>query len=447
MTPESDFLTIDFGDKRLGKRLRTFLENSRKNAGDSILGSAKGRSSAKAFYRLLSNDKFDFKKVQKTSRAATISRMEGTVLLIQDTTDNNLNGHKKTEGLGYCSEYVLGIKAHSCIAISTEGVPFGLVAQSYETREEAKSSLTKSEKSARPIEEKESYRWLQMLEESTVDIPDDVSVVTICDREGDFYELYAKAKELGKDFIIRVIHDRNSEDNEKIASKIRKTGAVGKATVNIPRDTRRNIPARTTEMEVAYCTVTIKKPATVRNADIEGKLSINLVRITEITPPKDQEPIEWILATSLSLNNDEDVKKIVEYYVQRWKIERFHYVLKSGLNSEKIQQRTYDRIKPVLFIYSIIALFIMTATYIGRVLPDAPCNLMFDEEEWKILYRVVHKTKTPPVSPYPMSDAVKYLGQLGGYKRAPSDGAPGLKSIWLGLFALYQAIDLLVGQV
>ena len=66
---------------------------------------------------------------------------------------------------------------------------------------------------------------------------------------------------------------------------------------------------------------------------------------------------------------------IVEHYIQRWKIERFHYVLKSGMGAEKIQQQTYERIKPVLFIYSVIALYIMAVTYIGRIMPDAPCSI------------------------------------------------------------------------
>ena len=105
------------------------------------------------------------------------------------------------------------------------------------------------------------------------------------------------------------------------------------------------------------------------------------------------------------------------------------------------------RIKPVLFIYSVIALFIMTVTFMGREVPDAPCTLLLDDDEWKILYRVVHKTKTPPDKPYSMADAVRYLGQLGGFKRAPSDGMPGLKSIWNGLFDLYFAIEILMGQV
>jgi hypothetical protein len=51
-----------------------------------------------------------------------------------------------------------------------------------------------------------------------------------------------------------------------------------------------------------------------------------------------------------------------------------------------------------------------------------------------------------PDEPYTVAEAVNYLGQLGGYKRAPSDGMPGLKTIWQGLFLLYFVVDLFVGQ-
>ena len=444
--PREDFADVDFGDKRLKSRLQEVVENSTRNAGKSLLGSGGGRSKAKAFYRLLGNEKFDLGELQAVCTGSTLMRLSGTVLLIQDTTDINLNGHKKTEGLGYCSEHVRGIKLHSCIAVSPEGLSFGLLSQSYETRQEAKSFLTKAEKAARPIEEKESFRWIETLRDATSVVPDGVHFVTVCDREGDFYELYAEAKALETDFVIRVTHDRNSDTNERIAGKIRRTGAVGNVTINIPRDSRRGIPARQAEMEVAHCRVNVLKPINLQSEELPPKLTLNLVRITEINPPNGQPPIEWILATSLPLNSDSDVMTIVQYYVQRWKIERFHYVLKSGCNAEKIQQRTYERIKPVLLIYSVIALFIMTVTYMGRALPDALCNLFFDEDEWKILYRVAHKTKIAPKKPYSMSDAVKYLGQLGGYKRAPSDGPPGLQCIWRGLFALYMVVDALVGQ-
>ena len=445
--PKEDFAYVDFGDKRLNKRLQQVVNNSTKNAEKSILGAGKGRGEAKAFYRLLSNDKFEMAQLLGAASGSTLARMSGTVLLVQDTSDIDLNGHKKTEGLGYCSEHVRGIKLHSCIAVSPEGLPYGIVSQTYETRQEAKSHLSRAEKAARPIEEKESFRWIENIRKSTTIVPEGVQFITVCDREGDFYELYAEAAELETDFVIRVIHDRLSDTNEKIVSKIRNKKSAGTVKVNIPRDSRSGKPAREAEMEVAYCQVNVIKPTNVTTDNLPEKLSINLVRINELNPPDGCDAIEWILATSLPINTIMEAMTIVEYYIQRWKIERFHFVLKSGVGAEKIQQRTFERIKPVLLIYSVIAMFIMSVTYLGRLSPDSPCNLLLDEDEWKILYRVVHKTKFPPDSPYTMAEAVSYLGQLGGYKRSPSDGPPGLQTIWKGLFALYFAMDLLVGQV
>lgn len=389
--PKEDIAGVDFGDKRLNERIQTAVENMTKNAGKSILGSGKGRSEAKAFYRLLGNEKFDMDQLLGVASASTYGRLNGTVLLIQDTTDINLNSHKKTKGLGYSSEHVLGIKLHSCIALSPEGVPYGLIWQSYETRQEATRTATRAERAARPIAEKESYRWLETMQNATAAVPDNVHFVTICDREGDFYELYAQANKLGEDFIIRVTHDRNSDTDEKTASIIRRRPAVGTVTVSIPRDSRKGIPARQAEMEVAYCQVNVMKPSNVHDEKMAPKLSMNLVRITEINLPSGNDPIEWILATSLPLTDISDAMTVVEYYIQRWKIERFHFALKSGLGAERIQQRTFERIKPVLLIYSIIALYIMTVTYLGRVLPDTPCDLFLNEDEWKFLYCVANK--------------------------------------------------------
>jgi hypothetical protein len=437
---------VDFGDKRLNKRLQNSIENFTRNAHKSILGAEGKRSDAKAFYRLLSNDRFDMNQIEGIATGMTLSRMSGTVLLIQDTSDINLNGHKKTEGLGYCSEHVRGIKLHNCIAVSPEGIPFGLVSQYCETRPEAKSSLTKSEKAARPITEKESYRWIETLRESTALIPEGVQFITICDREGDFYELYAEAKALEMDFIIRVTHDRCTDEDEKAITKIRQAKPLGTVTVNVPRDSRKGTPARQATMEVASCVVNIVKPVSVQDREIAPKLTINLVRITEINITDGHEPIEWILATNLPIGTVSETMTIVEYYIQRWKIERFHFVLKSGLGAEKIQQRTYERIKAVLFIYSVIALYILAVTYIGRVLPDTHCDALLSTDEWQILYRIIHKTKTSPTTPYSMADAVKYLGQLGSYKRSPSDGPPGVKAIWNGMFKLFEYVDLFMGQ-
>ncbi|MDR2614707.1 MAG: hypothetical protein LBC91_05235 [Candidatus Accumulibacter sp.] len=68
-------------------------------------------------------------------------------------------------------------------------------------------------------------------------------------------------------------------------------------------------------------------------------------------------------------------------------------------------------------IYSVLALYAMRLTLAAWVNPDLPCDVFFDESEWKFLYRIVKKTKNPPDEPYPLSGAVCHLGEPGSYKR------------------------------
>ena len=46
------------------------------------------------------------------------------------------------------------------------------------------------------------------------------------------------------------------------------------------------------------------------------------------------------------------------------------------------------------------------------------------------------QNKKVPKKTYTIKEAVTYLGWLGGPKRAPSDGPPGVKTVWTGLNTL-----------
>jgi hypothetical protein len=117
----------------------------------------------------------------------------------------------------------------------------------------------------------------------------------------------------------------------------------------------------------------------------------------------------------LNKNGTEDIfeaayEKVCRY-TQRWKIERFRYVLKSGYETEKLRERTMDRTAVLVLMCSIIAAVIMNLACLA------------------LLYRAVNKTKKTPVKPYVIEEAVSCLGRLGGPKRAPGDGPPGVKTI------------------
>ena len=157
--PSEEFKEMGFGDKRIDRRMEKSVEAMSKKSEESILSSCGTRHDAKGFYAMLGNEKFSFEQVRERSRKETVKRIIESgiseVLLPQDTTDVSMNGHKKTEGLGYCSEYTKGVQVHSCIALKPDGTNLGLVVQEYDTREQAKQEARKK----RPIEEKESYRW------------------------------------------------------------------------------------------------------------------------------------------------------------------------------------------------------------------------------------------------------------------------------------------------
>jgi hypothetical protein len=190
-----EFAGVDFNEKRLEKRFRKTMETLSKDPRQLIYGSSANRAEAKAIYNLPGNDKFDRSEILRAHRAATIRRMEGQslILAVQDTTSVNYDGQREMEGNGYIGDKTMGVNIHSCLAVSPEGLVLGVLDQRGFNRVERKNTaLTREQQKNRPIEEKESNRWLETMEDADRDIGDDINVLHICDREGDNYELFDK---------------------------------------------------------------------------------------------------------------------------------------------------------------------------------------------------------------------------------------------------------------
>ena len=354
------------------------------------------------------------------------------------TMSVDYNSHKKTKGLGYCCGQTLGINVHSCLYVMPEGVPISLAAQSYITREEPSSELSAAQKRQRPIEEKESYRWLKTMAETASNAPANATLVHIADREGDIYELFALAQATGEKFVIRVVHDRLDTDGKRIISSLRTSEPIGYIKATIPADHSKRLKEREALLSVQIRTVDMKKPQNRENDEkLASSLHLTVIRVFEANPPPGVKPIEWLLTTNLSTNTTKDVMEVVGYYKLRWKIERFHFVLKSGCDIEGIQQRSVDGIEMMILLYSFISIQIMMLTFMSRAYPEMSCNLIFSESEWKTLFRAANKTRQAPDQAYSLADAVKYVATLGGFVGAPSDGPPGLKVIWIGIMNLY----------
>jgi hypothetical protein len=287
------------------------------------------------------------------------------------------------------------------------------------------------------LEEKESYRWVKTLETSTACLPEGVKVITVCDREGDMYELLDAAQTGGHLFLIRIAQNRMTVDNRRILDAIRAKRCMGRVAITIPRDSRRNLKEREGVLQIRCERFEIRRPQILnKNKALQDSLEVWVVHAKEEKPPKGSEAIEWFLMTNETVETVEAAYERAGYYLQRWKIDRFHYVLKSGCAVEKLQERSIDKTTMLVLMYSVIAVTILNMTYMARIHPKEPCTIFFEEDEWKVLYCTANKTKKAPKKPYTIEEAVTYLGWLGGPKRAPSDGPPGVKTIWTGLMTL-----------
>jgi len=154
-------------------------------------------------------------KLQKLCTSASGGACRPLNLAIQDTTELNYTSHKALCGAGYLdSKYAQGLKVHSVLTASTQGIPLGIIEQNVWSRK--KDELGKAaHRKQKPTSDKESQRWLDALMTTDGIIPKSVKVVTIADREADFYDLFACPRRQGSDFLIRGTQNRCLADSQQ----------------------------------------------------------------------------------------------------------------------------------------------------------------------------------------------------------------------------------------
>ena len=123
---------------------------------------------------------------------------------------------------------------------------------------------------------------------------------------------------------------------------------------------------------------------------------------------------------------------MIQYYTVRWMIEVYFRTLKSSCRVEERQFETIDRALNSLAIYMIVAWRALMVCRISREYPDQSCEAIFEPEEWKSVYYVVHQ-QPPPDEPPTLKAMTRMLGQLGGYVDRVREDEPGPQTVAIGL--------------
>lgn len=449
-TPYSSFDQLEnmkINCKRTIKRIISTLKTLGKKPELSICAASENKAEAKAIYRLLGNSKFKESAVLDAQKENLLNKLkeENTkiILSVQDTTEVDYTNLKATEGLGVHGTKTTskGLIVHTSVAVSTDGVVKGILAQKIWSRSE-EGHGRKHDRKNKPITEKESYKWLELMEKSSENIGNEIQVIQVCDRESDIFEFFKKAQDEKKSFLIRAVQNRKTTEELKTFDRIKAEKPAGKVKVKVPRDTRNAKPEREAELEIRYCKVALEMPAHIRKYyEDKEEVEATIILAKEVNPPSGTEGIEWYLLTNLDVNSMEEAYEKVKWYVHRWKIERFHYILKSGCKIEELQERSAEKLEKLIFLYSLIAAKIMEITYIAREYPEADCEKVLEAEEWKLLYKITNQTRELPKKKPCAKEIVGYLAKLGGFLGRKSDGDPGVKVIWRGLRELNTLLE------
>ncbi len=438
-------------DRRLEKRLRSLLERLGHAMGASIPLACQDWANTKAAYRFFSNERISEAAILAGHFAATRERFaatDGPILVLQDTTEFTFQ-RERAERIGltyrvnsgkdkagrFRMHTVCGLLMHSSLAVTTEGLPLGLAAVKFWTRQKFKgtAALKKTINPTRvPIELKESVRWLENLRQSTELFGAPERCIHIGDRESDIYELFCTAAELGTHFLVRTCVDRLAGDGDHtIADEMAETTVVGEHQVEVCDSKGR---LETVVVELRYRRVHVRPP--IGKQKRYPALTLTVLYAQEREGPSDRPKIDWKLITDLPVTSNEVAVEKLRWYALRWKIETFHKIMKSGCRAEEARLRSAERLVKLIAVFCILSWRVFWMTMINRAAPNARPELGLTKIETVLLDRLLPDNTGRSPGEKTLSSYLIKIARLGGYLARASDPPPGNIVIWRGLTRL-----------
>ena len=429
---EAEFGEVKFGHKDAAQRLLRIAAAKAHNPSASYSECFQGnRHQLKAYYRFIGSKREAIgpEGILKGHRQKTVGRMKDQkrVLIIQDTTDLNFSERLHCNGLGdigtnQTGALSRGLKMHSSLAVGEQGLPLGVLS----THIYASHFNAKDKTPNRPIEEKESYRWLRTIEELgeiSKGIPQ-TQLIAVGDRESDLFELfdYRRRKARNIHLLVRAQYNRCLKDGSaKLFDHLKALPVMGKAQIEVPRQRekkgKRSKPAqialpapRKARVELRWGKVTLAAPATAQTRHLPA-IELYALLLVEPHPPKGAKALRWVLLTTVPIDSRKQALRCLRWYTLRWRIEEWHRVLKSGCRIESHQHHSAEKLARAIAIDAVIAWRVMLLTLLGREVPEIPAKMIFAPWECTLLQRL-----QPLVAPETIGGPKKKLCASGQHQ-------------------------------
>lgn len=438
-----------FGDKRIESRGSSLHQRLFSSGTRSIQSLSIDRAEQKAYYRFLHNDRASEEKLIEELISRCSSQVKGKVVLaIQDTTEVNLTTHKgrlqSHTGLGGIDDSKgIGFKLHPSLVVDAQTCfPLGFSSIRMWGRQ---YDMDKAERQYLPIEQKESYKWLQASDQSKTSLSEASAIVIIQDREGDILEQFIRIPDERTHLLIRSRLNRLTNDVEgKLWDNLSASAKLGTYPVKLGSDSHGNIPAREATIEVRCIKTSIRR---------KGKgISVELYAVEALEVGcVGYQGVHWRLLTTWPVTDFDQARLVIEWYTWRWFIEElFRMLKKEGFNIEGSELETGWSIRKltVMLLDTIMKLMQMHIAYNEPEEANVPdSDLLFSQKEQHCidaLNRVNQGTTAAlknPFKPGKLNHAVWVISRIGGWKGYASQQKPGMTTMFKGLNKFYDIFE------
>lgn len=436
-----EFAGLNLGDERRMRRLVKTAGILAERPGESLTRACSSWADAEGAYRLFDNEKVPASAIREAHYERTVERAaaEPEVLVIPDGSELDFSGLRETSGLGHLSgKGGVGLDLHATLVASTQGQPLGLIDAVFRARDPTTRGK-KHDRSKKPTADKESQAWLDSLERAQERLT--VPFVYVADAEADIFDLFCVKRREGVHLLVRCSQSarRVKHPEGQLGKAIRSIPAGGTMQVTVGRGNGRK--ERQAILTLRWMQLTLLAP---KYADTPPapEVTIWVILAEEEAPPEGNEPVCWLLLTTLHTETFEQAKFRTEVYAQRWLVERFFYTLKEGCRAEELQLGTAERLERALSLMCVVAWRLLWLMHEARKDPHASCDGILSEWEWRTLYAYHYPTLPETNKPPTLREAIRLTAKLGGYLGRKNDPEPGVKTIWLGFATLHRLVKL-----
>lgn len=429
---EQQFGRADLGDERRTRRAVKLAGQIARHPAGSLPDQTGRWSDTKASYRLLDQDDVTFEALATPHWQGTrdAAGQRATVLMIQDTSTLDYSRHRVTRGLGSIGDGDgYGLLLHSTLAVDPSGAGevLGLAYQKLFVRPETPEEETRTQRKAR-------WRESQIWPESVREVgspPSSSRWVYVGDRGCDNFEFYAECRSAGVDFVVRAAQDRRAaigheagESTGLLLQLIRQLPAAGETTLTLR--TRPQRKARKARLSVAWTAMTVFPPWLAKDAT--DPIRVWVMRVWEANPPPDEEPIEWVLVTSVPVEDAATALTVARWYALRWLVEEYHKCLKTGCSAEQRQLEEVERLRACLALLAVTAVRLLQMKLVARDDPTRPATQAAPATHVAVL--AAYRGRT--ADDWTVQTFWREVAKLGGFLGRKGDGEPGWQTIWRG---------------